>query len=445
VTDTVSAIVSSRTAGRAIPALYVGLAGDTPHAPSTRITLRGIDRVAIGRGDKRDVARGEQGGTHLLTLTLVDTRMSTQHVRLTRLGRSWVVEDMQSKNGTWIGGKRIEKCELSDGEAILVGHTMLVFRSSGGDEPDLDQLVATPGLATLSPVLAARFEQVAIAARSRVSIEIFGETGTGKELVARAIHTHSSRSGAFVAINCGALADSLLEGELFGHRKGAYTGADSERLGLVRAADRGTLFLDEVAELSPAAQTALLRVLQEGEVVPVGEDRPIKLDVRIVTATHKNLDDQVDEGRFRADLRARLLGIQIALPALRDRPEDLGMLVGLLLSRIAPERDLGFAADAVTALYAHPWPMNIRELERVLGGAIVLARDRIELEHLPEAFRDRGSGAATTLSAEERQTRDRLVEALGRHAGNLTAVARELGKDRTQLRRWMTRFGITRE
>jgi len=160
----------------------------------------------------------------------------------------------------------------------------------------------------MSPTLDAQFSDLAVAARGTVAGEITGETGTGKELIARAVHALSERPGQFVAVNCGALASSLLEAELFGHRRGAYTGAAGERAGLVRSADGGTLFLDEIAELPAAAQASLLRVLQEKEVTPVGADRPVRVDLRVVTATHQDLDEAVAAGRFRADLRAACSG-----------------------------------------------------------------------------------------------------------------------------------------
>jgi DNA-binding NtrC family response regulator len=388
----------------------------------------------------------------MLAITLADARMSGQHARLSRLGAAWVLEDLKSKNGTWIGGKRITRQPLADGSAILVGHTALLFRDVGGEEPDIDgdPPALAPGLGTLSPAIAAGFDALARAAASAVPIEITGESGTGKELIARAVHTLSRRTGRFLAINCGALPPTLLEAELFGHKKGAYTGAEGERLGLVRSADGGTLFLDEVAELPPASQASLLRVLQEGEVVPIGSDRPIKIDIRIATATHKQLDAEVQANRFRADLRARLLGVGVALPALRERREDLGLLVATLLHRLAPGRDVRFAADAVGALYAYSWPLNIRELERAIAAALAVARDRIELEHLPRALsKPPGTEAAAVdvdaLSPEDRALRESLVASIATHDGNLAAVARELGKDRTQIRRWMRRFGLSRD
>ncbi len=201
-------------------ALFVGLAGDTPLAPPARIGLGGIDRVDLGRGAERLVKRGRVDGAETLTIALADGRMSSKHARLSRVGGGWVAEDLQSKNGTWIGKSRIARRPLADGDVMLVGHTAIVFRVTGGDGPDLHGLPSSqPGLATLSPALAAQFAALAQAARSNVPIEITGESGTGKELIARAAHAMSGRRGGFVAVNCGALAGGILEGELFVTRR----------------------------------------------------------------------------------------------------------------------------------------------------------------------------------------------------------------------------------
>jgi pSer/pThr/pTyr-binding forkhead associated (FHA) protein len=443
--DTLSAIVSTARRGRSQPALYVGLTGDAPRTPPARISLGGVDRVDIGRGDARRIDRASHDGVDVVSVRLGDARMSSRHARLSRLGGAWVVEDLQSKNGIWIGGQRLVRRELADGDAIVVGHTALVFRESGGELPDLDGRPAAvaPGLATLVPELAARFVALASASRSPVPIEIHGESGTGKELAARAVHAMSGRAGRLVAVNCGALPAPLLEAEMFGHRKGAFTGAVDDREGLVLGADGGTLFLDEVAELPLASQAALLRVLQEGEVLAIGADKPLKVDLRVITATHRDLDVEAASNRFRSDLRARLLGVTVALLPLRERREDLGLLVATLLDRLAPGRSIAFSADAVAAIYAHDWPLNVRELERALAAALAVASDRIELAHLPSAVRDASSAAPP--SHEDDEVRRRLVDSIARHDGNLAAVARELGKDRTQIRRWMKRFGLSRE
>jgi sigma-54 dependent transcriptional regulator, acetoin dehydrogenase operon transcriptional activator AcoR len=454
VSDTLSAIVSRKEGVRSAAALYVGLFADRPQQPPARYGLAGVDRVDLGRGERRVTTRATVDGADVLALALADHRMSSQHARISRVGDSWVLEDLGSKNGTWIASRRTQRHILRDGDAIVVGHTVLVFRANGGELDDTEGLPHAPlGWATLSPTLAERFADLEAAATTLVPIEVTGETGTGKELVARGVHERSRRSGRFVAVNCGAIPANLIEAELFGHRKGAFTGAGEERLGLIRSADGGTLFLDEIAELPPAAQASLLRVLQEREVVPIGSDRPVRVDLRVVSATHRSLDRDVESGRFRADLRARLLGFAIELPPLRDRREDLGHVIAALLERLSPGREVAFTIDAATALYDHSWPLNIRELERSLAGALAVARGRIEPAHLPQAVREPTSTppgsnveqiAVEELSDDDRRLRDELAAAIARHGGNLAAVARELGKDRTQIRRWMKRFGLAR-
>ncbi|MGH2897158.1 MAG: sigma 54-interacting transcriptional regulator, partial [Solirubrobacteraceae bacterium] len=211
-----------------------------------------------------------------------------------------------------------------------LGHTLFVFRhavvesGAASDMQDGNLRAGAPPLMTFDGVLAERYATLERVAATKVSVLLQGETGTGKELVARALHTLSGRSGAFVAVNCGALPPNLIEAELFGHRRGAFTGAHVERLGLVRAADGGTLFLDEVGELPATSQAAFLRVLQEHEVVPVGVDHPIKVDIRLCAATLRDLDALVSAGRFRRDLYARLFGLTTELAPLRLRRVDLG-------------------------------------------------------------------------------------------------------------------------
>ncbi|MSP63755.1 MAG: sigma-54-dependent Fis family transcriptional regulator [Myxococcales bacterium] len=314
---------------------------------------------------------------------------------------------------------------------------------------------ARPGPAPLSGPLGRHFADLETVARSPVSVVLRGETGTGKEVIARAVHTLSRRPGDFVAMNCGALPDHLVESELFGHKKGAFSGATEDRPGLVRAAHQWTLFLDEIGDLPAPSQAAFLRVLQEREVVPVGATRPVRVDLRLVAATHRDLDALVAEGRFRADLWARIAGFTFTLPPLRQRREDLGMLIATLVHRItsgAAER-VSFSSEAARALFHHAWPQNVRELEKCLGAAVVLARgERIELEHLPETVRAVPTAQAHSestegvddrpLTVEEQRHRDELQELLAKHAGNISAVARALGKARMQVHRWIKRYRL---
>jgi transcriptional regulator with GAF, ATPase, and Fis domain len=259
-----------------------------------------------------------------------------------------------------------------------------------------------------------------------------------------------------VAVNCGALTASLLETELFGHRRGAFSGATEDRPGFVRTAHRGTLFLDEIAELSSAGQIALLRVLQEREVIPVGDSRAISVDIRVCAANQRPLQLEVDAGKFRSDLYGRLLGHEIHLPPLRSRVSDLGILIGRLAARHGAA-NIQLHAAAAFAVLSYPWPRNIRELERCLSTAIALAEGRpIQLHHLPEPVQRAPIGRVqrlaarpavpTTLRADpEDELRALLATKLVEHHGNISAVARALGKHREQIHRWLRRFGFDPE
>jgi DNA-binding NtrC family response regulator len=383
-----------------------------------------------------------------------------------------MLEDAASKNGTFLNSSRVTRAELADGDIIEAGHIFFVFRNvesvtneGAADVDGVDLRPPAPGLATLLPRLAERFARLDLVAPSSVSLMLQGESGTGKEVVARAVHLLSRRPGDFVAVNCGALPPTLVESELFGHKKGAFSGAIEDRPGLVRAAHRGTLFLDEVGDLPVAAQPAFLRVLQEGEVVPVGSTQPVRADVRLVSATHRDLDALVAEGGFRADLLARLRGLNVNLLALRDRREEIGLLVADLLTRLAPERarDIRFAPEAGRALVFYDWPLNIRELEKCLGAAIAIAGDgHIKAEHLPEHVQRGSLGVAHPINvsgrAREQATpgtrlytpaeeshRDELAGHLRAQGGNISAVARSLGKARVQIQRWVKRYGLDPE
>jgi two-component system response regulator HydG len=236
------------------------------------------------------------------------------------------------------------------------------------------------------------FAVVERVAPTDTSVAVYGESGTGKELVARAIHTRSKRAqGPFIKVNCGALAETLLESELFGHEKGAFTGAIKRKLGRFELADGGTLFLDEIGDINPSMQTKLLRVLQEREFERVGGEQSLKVDVRVVAATNKDLGREVAEGRFREDLFYRLQVVPIMLPPLRERKDDLPLLVEHLIAKLAPKTNpqvRGITDAALARLYAYRWPGNVRELGNVIEQALVFTDgDRITPEALPEALR----------------------------------------------------------
>jgi transcriptional regulator with GAF, ATPase, and Fis domain len=278
-------------------------------------------------------------------------------------------------------------------------------------------------------------------------VVLYGPTGSGKELAARALHQLSGRAGAFVAVNCGSIAKTLVETELFGYRKGAFSGADEDRPGLMRTADKGTLFLDEIADLPLGSQSVLLRALQESEVLPVGATRPVKIDVRVLAATHYDLPRLVEQGGFRADLFARVSGFTVRLPPLRERREDLGLLTGVILRRIAADLvdRISLTPEAASALFAHDWPRNVRELEKCLATAVVLAAGQpIDLPHLPDwaQVKHEAPLPAPPASEAELRKREELLTLLKEHHGNVSSIARSLGKARMQVQRWLKRYGI---
>jgi two-component system response regulator HupR/HoxA len=279
------------------------------------------------------------------------------------------------------------------------------------------------------------------------TVLLLGETGTGKELFARLLHDNGPRRGArFVAQNCGALPDSLLESELFGHVRGAFTGAVAERKGLFEEADSGTIFLDEVGEMSPAMQLRLLRVLQDGEIRRVGASSGRKVDVRVVTATNVDLDTEVEAGRFRRDLYYRLNVFPIRLPALRERPEDIPALAEhfLKLYRQRARRAVpGISPDAMRCLRAYPFPGNVRELENEIERAVMLADDGCPIapEDLSDRLRQDASPAPgpVTLNAAIEQLKRRMIEDALRECGSKTRAAERLGLSRQSLQQMLRR------
>ena len=434
---------------RVAPHLFLALECARPSAMSARFSLEGVDVVVIGRGTARGAERSLQGGRCVLTVQVPDPSMSQVHARLERGVGAWLVEDAGSKNGTMVNGAPIQRGRLGDGDLLTLGYSLFLFRAALSvheDSPGWVDAAArqpvSPGMATLVPSLELALARLARVAPSDVTVMIRGETGTGKEVLARAIHTLSRRRGDFVAINCGALTETLIESELFGHRKGAFSGATEDTMGLVRLAHGGTLLLDEIGDLPPSSQAAFLRVLQEREVMAVGGTRPVPVDLRVVSATHRDLEDLVARGRFRSDLLARVSGFRVDLPPLRERREDLGLLIGALVRRLVGDaaEAVSFTEAAARAMFRHGWPHNVRELEKTLGAAIVLADGRpIDLVHLGEAVR---AAPAVDPDLGDEELRAQLVDLLARHGGNISAVARAMGKARMQIHRWMRRFDI---
>jgi len=340
--------------------------------------------------------------------------------------------------------------------------------------------IALPPIVGASPRMQRLIRLVSRVAPTESTVLVLGESGTGKELVARSLHVLSRRAqGPFVPVNVAALPETLIESELFGYAKGAFTGAQADRPGLVEEADGGTLFLDEIGDMPPTTQVRLLRTLENNEVRRLGENTPRHVDVRVVAATHRDLQAFVAEGRFRADLYYRLNVVQLEVPPLRARPEDIGLLASYFLERAARRtgrRNLRFAPEAVALLARHAWPGNVRELENAVDHAVAVSEGellgagdlpasvrapRLLAPHAgPEARGPAPDGDAFAVAdphpgprrtvrpsaarSLDEVTREHVLHVLAHHDGNATAAARVLGVSRTTLWRMLKRWGVRR-
>jgi two-component system, NtrC family, response regulator len=294
------------------------------------------------------------------------------------------------------------------------------------------------------------FAAIRKVATTSAPVLLLGESGTGKEMAAEAIHRRSLRKdGPFIAINCSAIPETLLESELFGHEKGSFTGAHAQRKGLIESAEKGTLFLDEIGDLPPPLQVKLLRFLQEQTFMRVGGRQEIHCDVRIVAATHADLKQAITNGKFREDLYFRLAVVVIALPPLRDRADDIAVVATEFLTRFAAQSgktDLAFAPETLRAASRHSWPGNVRELQNRVHRAVIMADGRkitpadMELTHVTQAL-----PAITLREARENVEREMVTQALKRNAGKISAASTDLGISRPTLYELMEKLGISNE
>lgn len=335
--------------------------------------------------------------------------------------------------------------------------TRLKKRLSASDHPPStvkpsQAHTTTDGPVFLDPKMLQLCHEIERAAPSTISMLLLGETGVGKEILARRVHEYSGRLGQFVALNCAALTESLLESELFGHEKGAFTGAIQARPGLFETAEGGTIFLDEVGELPLSTQVKLLRVLEDREVVRVGGRSSRRVDVRFVSATNRDVQQLIGEGLFRQDLFYRINGMTLEVPALRDRPGDILALTAYFMRRTSP-RPVTLSPETRAAFLSYPWPGNIRELRNVIERALLLCTDsEITVEHLPISFQGRGPDSATAyvdpraplLQRLESMERQRIIQALEQCGGNQTQAAQQLGMSRRTLVNRVAAMGLPR-
>jgi two-component system response regulator AtoC len=356
------------------------------------------------------------------------------------------------KDGTEIAVRKWGRAFQGPDGSFLGGVEILLPASEGAPAPEAPRTLVPDsaqdteslhGILSRDPGMIRALRTIRNVAETEATVLVRGESGTGKELVARALHGLSlRREGPFVAVNCAAFTPSLLESELFGHVRGAFTGATSDRAGIFAQAHGGTLFLDEVGELPLELQGKLLRVLQERAVTPVGGRRSIPVDVRVVSATHRALREEMRAGRFREDLMYRLRVVPVFLPALRERPADIPLLLDSFVqaaNRSGPRHVRSVAPEVLKVLLDHAWPGNVRELQNVVAYAFAVGRDPVlGLEDLPPELRDPGAERVRMV----RDERAALVDALRRSQGDLAQAADLLGISRTTLWRWRKRYGV---
>ncbi len=350
----------------------------------------------------------------------------------------------------------LEELKRTVSRALAQRHAAGLSRLAGGDGEDIAPLGAVIGR---SPAMVDVYKTVARAAATKSTVLILGESGTGKELMARALHQHSPRSHRpFVAVDCGAMTESLLESELFGHVRGAFTGAFSEKRGVFDEADTGTCFLDEIGDITPNMQAKLLRVLQENEIRRVGGQKWIKIDVRILAATNRNLVESVKQGTFRQDLFYRINVVTIHLPALRERAEDIPVLAYHFLRRYSQEHGkpvVGISEDAMALLRTYTWPGNIRELENIIERAVALSNQvMLSPDDLPVEVRDRLMPKASLggsldawngfddLPSLEEVKKRYILHVLDSTQGNISRAAEILEVDRRSLYRMLERYQV---
>jgi two-component system, NtrC family, response regulator AtoC len=410
----------------------------SPHG-ERRCGLAGRARVVLGRGAECDIV-------------LDDPAVSRRHVAVILSGIPHL-EDLGSRNGTVLFGRTLhegDRSPLPIGTAFSVGEaTVVLVRRT-------DEKVRAAEPVLCDPIMLALYSELDVIGRSSLSVLILGETGTGKEVFAESVHARSPRAARlFLPVNCAALSGSLLESELFGHERGAFTGALQAKLGLFEAANGGTIFLDEIGELALSTQAKLLRVLETGEVTRLGSVKPRRVDVRFIAATNRALEEEVESGLFRRDLLYRLNGFTVRLPPLRDRPLDVIPLAELFLERAARQMDCmppRLSEDARAALLAHSWPGNVRELRNAVersvsvsrGAAMISARDLALTPTLSSPRRPTPTPVQSPRVYGPRLTKQDVLEALGRTSHNQKEAAKLLGVSRRTLINKMVLFGIQR-
>ena len=452
-------------------AVFRQWAASRPSRTGPSTALQALDTVKDGPAPAHvRVVRGKterlyEIGTELFTLgqapsnelVIPDPFISNHHLQVSRCGEGFHVRDMGSTNGTFLGSVRLYEAEIPLNTVLRVGQTELVFELSSPSP----QEAVFHGILGTEPVVQQLVELLKKVAASKEGVLLLlGESGTGKELVARALHKGSPRADqAFIPVNCAALSPGLMESELFGHEKGAFTGASTQRKGAFQEAQGGTLFLDEVGELPLELQAKLLRVLESGEIKPVGADRPFHVDVRVVAATNRELLALVRKGKFREDLYYRLCVLEVVLPPLRSRRGDIQLLAEHFLGDHAPgQQEVSFTPAALARLRQHTWPGNVRELRNVVSRALASRRglkiDAQDISFEPQYFREEVALTGVPLELPKGVTLEQMVEQVERqlivntlqdYKNNRNQAAKRLGLARSSLFKRLKKWGLVSE
>jgi two-component system response regulator GlrR len=421
--------------------------------------VRSFRLEVVDQPGNRFASRGERTviGTHRSAdMVLDDSTVSRFHCEIRIEDGRAVVRDLDSRNGTRVDGVLVWRAQLEDQAVLTIGRTKIRFELGPEDvKVPLSPRQSFGLLVGNSLAMRGVFAQLEQSARSDLTVLLQGETGTGKDAAAESIHREGKRgNGPFVVVDCGAITSTLIESELFGHVRGAFTGADRDRAGAFELADGGTLFLDEIGELDLELQPKFLRVLEQREVQRVGDPRPIPIDVRVIAATNRNLRGEVNAGRFRSDLFYRLAVFEVRLPALRERKEDLPLLVGHFLDSLrAADHPLAGELRGMkflSSLVRHPWPGNVRELRNYLERCLAV-EEQLPLRAASGLPVDDESAPAIDVRAPLKLARERMIrwfereylrQILAAHEGNVSAAARAAGIDRAHIYRLLFRSGL---
>jgi DNA-binding NtrC family response regulator len=413
--------------------------------------IEGPDQGRSVQGGSEEIAVGTSEANDLV---LADPSVSRHHVAIAPTAKGLLVRDLGSTNGTALNGVVIERAYLAPNAVISIGATKLRFEPGGGEARAALSKEGRWGRALgTSDAMRKIFAVLPKLAESDATILLEGETGTGKGLLASAIHEASPRkAGPFIVVDCGSIPPNLIESELFGHEKGSFTGATSQRLGAFEAAKGGTIFLDEIGELPLDMQPKLLRALEERLVKRIGGNEQIKLDIRVIAATNRDLRSEINGGRFRSDVYYRLNTFRLRMPPLRERRDDIALLIAHFYEQLS-SGDAEPPAELIASLVKHDWPGNVRELRAAVERTVLLGDPNVwrqitedSPQAAPARANEAGDDGVSFRAAKERAVaeweREYVRDLIDRHAGNLSRAARAVRMDRNHLRELLVRHRI---